>query len=196
MPLAKWHPIEYGTNVELAIRSSRSATPSNSAREAAVIDVRVIANEVLSRAEILGIEITNMAINKIVYFVHCDFMLEDGEPLVSAKIEAWQHGPVFRELYQEFKKWGDRPVKGPATRVNPLSGEVEEASAVFGSAERKRLDELIDRYVRFSAAHLRALSHVTGGPWDQVWTHSGRVNPGMRISNDLIKETYQRETRQ
>lgn len=161
-----------------------------------MIDVRVIANEVLARAEELDVEVSNMAINKIVYFVHCDSMLEDGEPLVGAKIEAWQHGPVFRELYQEFKKWGDRPVQGRATRVNPLSGEIEEARAAFGSEERIRLNELIDRYIRFSAAHLRALSHVTGGPWDQVWQHSGKANPGMRISNDLIKQTYKRETRQ
>lgn len=161
-----------------------------------MIDVRVIANEVLGRAEKHGVEVTNMAINKIVYFVHCDFMLEDGEPLVGAKIEAWQHGPVFRELYQEFKRWGDQPIKGRATRISPISGQLEEASATFGTDEQTRLNEIIDRYIKFSAAHLRALSHVTGGPWDQVWQHTGRANPGMRISDELIKQTYQRETRQ
>ena len=161
-----------------------------------MIDVRVIANQVLARAELREIDITNMAINKIVYFVHCDYMLERGESLVSAKIEAWQHGPVFRELYQEFKRWGDGPIKGRATRVSPLSGEVEEATAQFGTDELARLNELIDRYIGFSAAHLRALSHVVGGPWDQVWQHSGKANPGMRISDELIRQSYQRETRQ
>lgn len=161
-----------------------------------MIDVRVIANEVLARADELNLDVTNMAINKIVFFVHCDFMIEEGEPLVGAKIEAWQHGPVFRELYQEFKKWGESPIKGRATRVSPFSGEVEEAVANFGTGERERLVELIDRYVRFSAAHLRALSHLAGGPWDQVWQHSGRANPGMQISNELIKRSYQQEVRQ
>ena len=137
-----------------------------------------------------------MAINKIVYFVHCDYLLEQKEPLVSAKIEAWQHGPVFRELYQEFKKWGEQPIRGRATRICPHTGEVEEASVVFGGEERERIAAIIDRYLHFSAAHLRALSHVSGGPWDQVWQHSGRANPGMQISNDLIKRSYQPEVRQ
>lgn len=156
-----------------------------------MIDVRAIANLILDRAEELGIGVSNMALNKVVYFVHCDFLVETGEPLIGAKIEAWQHGPVFRELYHEFKKWADNPIGGRALRVSPLTGEVETASATFGQREKEMLTALIDRYVRFSAAQLRALSHVADGPWDRVWQHSGKANPGMQISNDLIKDAYQ-----
>ncbi len=161
-----------------------------------MIDVRAIANEVISRAEQRGISVTNMAINKIVYFVHCDFMIETGEPLVGAKIEAWQHGPVFRELYHEFKVWGDRPIGAKAKRISPETGEFEEAKFETSVEQREVIQSIIDRYIGFSAAHLRALSHARGGPWDQVWLHDGKANPGMHISNDLIKQSYQRETKQ
>lgn len=161
-----------------------------------MVDVRAIANEVLCRAEELGIEITNMAINKIVYFVHCDFIIQTGNPLVGAKIEAWQHGPVFRELYHEFKVWEERPIKAKAKRVSPISGELEEAFFDSSVDQKEAIRSIIDRYVGFSAAHLRALSHARGGPWDQVWQHSGKANPGMQITNDLIKHSHQRETKQ
>ena len=161
-----------------------------------MIDVRAIANAVLDRADEQGQTITNMALNKIVYFIHCDYLMEFDEPLVGAKIEAWQHGPVFREIYHQFKKWNDNPIAGRATSVSPLSGEVEIASVTFGTEERLKINELIDRYVHFSAAHLRALSHISGGPWDAVWQHSGRANPGMQITNELIEKLYVTELRQ
>lgn len=161
-----------------------------------MLDVRAIANTVLEQAAKRGVGVTNMALNKIVYFVHCDFLIETGEPLVSAKIEAWQHGPVFRELYHEFKNWSERPIEARATRVSPLTGEVEVATVVFGLDEKKKIEQIIDRYIKFSAAHLRALSHDDDGPWDLVWRHSGRANPGMEISNDLIRTAYKAKVRQ
>src|SRR5437868_2524304 len=110
-----------------------------------------------------------MALNKIVYFVHCDHLLERDKPLVRAKIEAWKHGPVFRELYHQFKQWDDCPIEARATKVDPETGDVVLAQESFSDGEEAYLTELIDRYIRFSAPQLRALSHVTGGPWHIVW---------------------------
>jgi uncharacterized phage-associated protein len=182
--------------VELDREFNRQESTARTGMASEVIDVRAIANEVLRRAGELDIEVTNMAINKIVYFVHCDFMLEAGDPLVGAKIEAWQHGPVFRELYYEFKIWEDRPIKAMAKRVSPETGEFEEADFNTSVEQKDAIHSIIDRYIGFSAAQLRALSHARGGPWDQVWQHSGNANPGMQISNDLIKQSHQRETKQ
>lgn len=161
-----------------------------------MIDVRAIANEILDYADRVGISVSNMALNKIIYFVHCDYLVETGDPLVRAKIEAWQHGPVFREVYHEFKQWHDAPIRSRANKVDPHSGEVCLARATFGYTERIHLEQLIDRYVRFTAAHLRALSHVEGGPWDLVWRHDGQANPGMQISNEMIREHYKNGARQ
>lgn len=158
-----------------------------------MIDVRALGNFVLDRADEMGASISNMALNKIVYFVHCDYMLENEMPLVGAKIEAWQHGPVFRELYHQFKKWGDGEIRGRAVAVSPITGEAEVATVSFGTGEKKKIIEIIDRYIHFSAAHLRALSHASGGPWDAVWGHDGRANPGMQITNDMIRTHYVKE---
>ncbi len=161
-----------------------------------MIDVRALANLILDRAEEQGREITNMALNKLVYFVHCDYLWETKEPLVSAKIEAWQHGPVFREVYHKFKKWADSSIRSRATKVDPTSGDVVIANVSLGSSEREYINSLVDRYIHFSAAQLRAISHRDGGPWHKVWGHDGRTNPGMKISNDLILEHYSSGARQ
>lgn len=159
-------------------------------------DVRAIANLVLDRADRLGLDVSNMALNKIVYFVHCDHLVERGEPLVGAKIEAWKHGPVFREIYHQFKTWEDCPIKARATKVDPITGEVVLAQLARSESDEKFLTDLIDRYIRFSAAHLRAISHLNGGPWHVVWGHDGAANPGMHISNQIIRESYSAGRRQ
>ena len=82
-----------------------------------MFDVRAVANLVLDVAQSRDIDVTNMALNKIVFFVHSDYLVENGRPLVGAKIEAWKHGPVFREIYHEFKDWDDLPIRGRAKRV-------------------------------------------------------------------------------
>jgi uncharacterized phage-associated protein len=161
-----------------------------------MIDVRALANAILDQADAHSRDVTNMALNKIAYFVHCDYLLEKSEPLVGAKIEAWQHGPVFREIYHEFKRWGDEPVRSRARKVDPETGEAVQADLQIASDERLFLQKLIDRYIHFSAAHLRAISHVDGGPWHRVWGHDGRTNPGMKISNDLIRSFYSPGVRQ
>jgi uncharacterized phage-associated protein len=161
-----------------------------------MFDVRAIANFVLDQADNRQFEVTNMALNKIVYFVHCDFLLEKKFPLVGAKIEAWQHGPVFREVYHEFKQWNDSPIFGRATKINVETGEVAKATADFDAELSCYLASLVDRYIGFTASQLRAISHRDGGPWAKVWGHDGRSNPGMKISNELIIEYYTPEVRQ
>jgi len=161
-----------------------------------MLDVRAIANKVLDRADEAGLDVTNMALNKIIYFVHCDHLLERGDPLVRAKIEAWKHGPVFREVYHEFKRWGDNPIGSRAVKVDPHSGDVVLAVAHFGADEDRYICSLIDRYLYFTAAHLRAISHTEGSPWHVVWDHEGNSNPGMQITDELIKKHYSSGARQ
>lgn len=153
-------------------------------------DVRAIANLVLARADELRLPVTNMALNKIVYFVHCDHLIEKEAPLVRAKIEAWKHGPVFREVYHQFKRWDDNPIRDRATKVDPDSGNVLLASEDFSESEKNYLIGLIDRYIRFTAAQLRAISHIEGGPWHVVWGHDGEANPGMQITDRIILDHY------
>jgi uncharacterized phage-associated protein len=112
--------------------------------------------------------------------------VEFGRPLVSAKIEAWNYGPVFRELYKEFKQYDDRPILGRAKRVNVETGKSEVCNYDLSDAEREFLEPMIRRYVRFSASTLVSMSHTPGSPWDQVWNHGTISQASMRISDDLI----------
>lgn len=158
-------------------------------------DVRGVANFVLDLAEKDGLSVTNLTINKVVFFLHAYFLVRFGRPLVSAKVEAWDYGPVFRELYREFKTFGDQPIVGRAHRINPEHGRREICQCEFSEDEKRFLERLGRQYVKLSPGALVAMSHEKGGPWDQVWNHVTRVNASMSISDEVIKGWYQSAAR-
>jgi uncharacterized phage-associated protein len=149
-------------------------------------DVRSISNYVLDIADVEGRLVSNLSINKIVFFLHSNYLIQFGKPLVSAKIEAWDYGPVFRELYREFKQYGEKPILSRAQRINVDTGKFEICTYDFAGPERDFLESMIRRYVRFSASTLVSMSHAKGGPWDQVWNHGTISQASMRISDELI----------
>src|SRR5260370_38900610 len=143
-------------------------------------DVRAIANFVLDIADEEGRGITNLSINKIVFFLHSHYLVEFDKPLVSAKVAAWNYGPVFRELYREFKEFGDKAIERRALKLDALTGTRVICGYELSESERKILEDLTRRYIRFSAGNLVSMSHAKDGPCDQVRNHTTLSNPTMR----------------
>lgn len=159
-------------------------------------DIRALANVVLDRADALGVGVSNIHINKALYFLYVWVLLKSGSSLTNAKIEAWDYGPVFREIYQEFKKFGRNSISGRAQKFDASSGLFETPRADLSTEEKEFLFPLIDHYLRRDPFDLVELTHKKGTPWYSVYHHNGRSNPGMRISDDLIFDYYSRQTRQ
>jgi uncharacterized phage-associated protein len=128
-------------------------------------DVRAVANEILRRAWKAGVKPTNMWLNKVTWFVYERILVEFGKLLTPARVEAWDHGPVFREVYGSAKAFRDEPVGG-------------ETSAV--------IDEAVARFGRKSASQLRNISHTEGSPWYRVWYSGQKTSAGMVISPNVI----------
>ena len=154
------------------------------------MDGRAIANFVLDFCDERGRGVSNLSLQKIVYFCHVWSLIHLGRPLVKHQFEAWQYGPVLQYLYREFKKNDDQPITGRANRINPESGQKEVVRYWFDEETQELLERVVDFYSRLRSSDLVALSHAKGGPWDEVWNHRGDVNPGMRIEESAIAEFY------
>jgi uncharacterized phage-associated protein len=76
--------------------------------------------------------------------------------------------------------------------MDPRTGQQVVVSYDFAEPTRELLTKVVAIYSRFSASILRELSHAPGGPWDRVWHHAGKINPGMRIDNRDIEQFYSR----
>ena len=151
-------------------------------------DVRAVANILLRRASERGQSVTNLHLNKSLFFMHVDCLRDLGFPLVSAKIEAWEYGPVFREIYNQFKRFRKAPITGLAQRVSYQTGELEDASDAIPITVVDYVRELADFYLSVPASVLVDVSHAKGGAWDFVWTNNDGFNAGMEITEKIIRD--------
>jgi uncharacterized phage-associated protein len=153
--------------------------------------IREIANWILDLGERRGTAISNMALNKLLYFGYEHLLVKYHKKITNAKIEAWEHGPVFREIYRTFKEFGDRPITKRAEKYNPTTDKLELAVAEFDEIDREHLMEAIEPLIGLPPYILRELSHAADGPWDKTWNHVDKTNPGMEISDELIYRTFE-----
>jgi uncharacterized phage-associated protein len=155
-------------------------------------DGRAVANYVLDCAQRAGIPVSNLALQKIVFFCHAFYMVETGKPLIKHEFEAWEYGPVLQYVYREFKDAGSSPITARARAMNPLNGNMEVVPPILTKEVEERLLPIINFYSRLAPWDLVELSHAKGGPWDHIWNNSPQVNPGMKIPNEAIRDFYSR----
>jgi len=119
-----------------------------------------------------GDSLTNLKLQKLVYYAQGFYLALYDEPLFPERIEAWMHGPVVPDLYHALKQFGSEPVK--------LDWEVDPdryTPEIMGL-----LDEVYSVYGQFSAVRLRNITHQEP-PWKQ--TPNGHV-----IQLDLMKSYF------
>lgn len=154
-------------------------------------DARAIANLLLDIADERSHPITHLALQKILYFCHAAHLVTGLGPLTDEPVEAWGHGPVFKSVYRSFKSAGKNPINFRAMKMDFSAGKEECAVACLPDPSNKLIQNIFDLCSRFSASDLRGLSHKADGPWDKVWRASKEsAVPGMRISNESIKQFY------
>lgn len=151
------------------------------------IDARGLANFLLDEAETRGLELTNLALNKILYFCHAWHLAKTGEPLLAPAFEAWEHGPVVPSIYHHFKSNGNRRISNRATRIDLETGEDVVADANLEETTKLHLVQMLEFYGDKPGSVLRNMSHEKGAPWDLVWSTGGA---GMQIPDDLIANYF------
>ena len=153
-------------------------------------DPRAVANAILDIADELSIPVTNLQLNKALFYAHADCIQNLGRRVASLPFEAWQYGPVMPCVYHEFKSSGDRPIRTRAKRLNRETGERE--LAVLDDSELSEfLRRIVDFYCRKSGSELVKLSHAFGQAWDYVWNLDPKYKHGMQISDAVILERHE-----
>ena len=70
-----------------------------------------IAEYAVSRRYRHDTPISNLQLQKILYFLQVIHASETGELLFADQFEAWPYGPVIRDVYVEFSDCGGFPIK-------------------------------------------------------------------------------------
>ncbi len=158
-------------------------------------DAKAFANLILDWADSECVPVTPLKLQKLLFFIHADYLLETGQPLIVDSFEAWSYGPVSPSVYHEFKTFAGKPITSRAKRFNPLNGTSTLATVEISEPDQPRLRTLFQMYVRVSAGQLSQLSHAQDGPWSKALEkYEAFSNPNRRISTEMIA-AHHRPTR-
>jgi len=153
-------------------------------------DGRGISNYIIEKCGIDRPYITNMAVQKILYFAHGWHLAKFGTSLVRGGFEAWEFGPVNRSVYNAFKRFGSRPISSFAEAVDISTGEVFVPKCDIGDDGKHLVDAVVAAYGHIDAIELSRMTHAVGSPWFQVWNKPDGASLGMRIPDDSIRRHF------
>lgn len=69
-----------------------------------------IAQYIVSKCTLDHQPISNLQLQKILYFLQKKYLQEQGTPLFDEEIQAWQFGPVVPEVYYQYCGFGSMPI--------------------------------------------------------------------------------------
>lgn len=69
-------------------------------------DVLTIADYIIRRCSSEWYTVSNLKLQKLLYFVQAEFLVATGKPCFREKIVAWDFGPVVPKVYREFCVYG------------------------------------------------------------------------------------------
>lgn len=128
-------------------------------------DPRAIANKILEIRAETGEPLTVMQLIKLVYIADGWSIALRGKPLSNQDVEAWQYGPVYRSVYNDFRQFGAKPVTAPAYVMGSQIPFREE----FSTDEDQLIRTVVGAYGKLSAFALSNLTHQPGTPWSKAY---------------------------
>jgi len=143
-----------------------------------------VANFMLDRAAKEGRPITQMKLLKLVYIAYGWYFALIGRRLFSEPIYAWQHGPVVRSLYDEFKHYGNMPIDGRSIEYDLDKMKISTPRIPSEDKDAQLiLDKVWNIYKGYSAWQLREKTHEKDTPWAAVYDEDCR---NTQIPDELI----------
>ncbi len=103
-----------------------------------------------------NIAISNLKLQKLLYFLWVDFFKGTGRRLFMDDFCAWQLGPVVPTVYYEYCSYAGRPI-------------VEYYETGISAADSALLSSLIRKYANIPASRLVSMTHKKGSAWDVIY---------------------------
>lgn len=141
-------------------------------------DAKTIAKYILGTCIEDQKPISNLQLQKILFFCQKDYMQKTGEYLFFDDFEAWQYGPVIPSVYRQYSLWG-------GTKITWTS----ETSVTLPPKITNILIPVIQKYRDYEPWMLVEKTHVKGSSWYITYCDGagdGKIIPKELIANDLI----------
>lgn len=102
--------------------------------------------------------ISNLQLQKILYFCQIEYYRRTGNYLFDDDFEAWRYGPVIPTVYRLFSLFGGMKMRRPVVANRPVESAVKDV-----------IDEVILSRARQNPWDLVDETHRPGSPWSVTY---------------------------
>lgn len=117
--------------------------------------------------------ISNLKLQKILYFVQAQYIVKFGTPCFENIMQAWDHGPVVPDVYHEYRGYGN-------TNIPSFGGK----RFYFEQDEQQTLDATIDHASEYAASQLVEIAR-NQSPWMDAYERADKM-----ITPESIKKFF------
>lgn len=121
-----------------------------------------------------GCPISNLKLQKILYFIWVDYYKKTQNELYLDEICAWQLGPVVPEVYYEYCSYAGRSIM------------VDIDETAITPNDQNILNGIIDKYIHVPASTLVNKTHAPEKPWSYIYQNGSGIRD--RIPFHIIKK--------
>ena len=117
-----------------------------------------IAAYIIELSDAIGEPITNMKLQKLIYYTYAWYAVEKKKPLFEEKISAWKYGPVVSAVYETYASCG----------ADVISEVIDGDSEAVDTFTKSLIEDIFNIYGSKTAIELAGLSH-SEAPWREVY---------------------------
>jgi uncharacterized phage-associated protein len=129
-----------------------------------------------------GKEITNLVLQKVLYYIKGLSSLFVGISIIPEPCEAWKFGPVFPDVYEKYKEFGKQEII--------INVSYEDVAQMLTESEKKITDYVLDTIGIYNAWFLKDLTHMEE-PWIEARYRLGDNDASRnRMDNERITDYF------
>lgn len=131
-----------------------------------------------------GREITNLLLQKVLYYVKGISKLFVGKSIIPEPCEAWKFGPVFPTVYEKYKGFGKQEMT--------INVSCDYANDLLSEDEKKVTDFVLNTFGIYNAWFLKELTHFEE-PWLNARNGLDENDASKNVmDDDLIMDYFER----
>lgn len=148
-----------------------------------------ICGYVINYSNKMNFGISNLKLQKILYFIQAVFLINRDKPCFTEEIEAWDFGPVVPEAYHEFKRYGSLDIPTVTSYYEQSDNWNFERTTYndkdIADGDKELINEVINKFSGYAATDLVNITHQQM-PWlDAYVPHMNNI-----ITKESIKEYF------
>lgn len=145
--------------------------------------ISAVANYFIECSQKENIPVSNLSMQKLVYFAYGWMMVRTGKKLFYDRIEAWQYGPVIPSLYHQLKHYGRERITKTIVDYDHRKNKFFRWNLKEGTLVERLVRGVWDEYKLLTPRRMVDLTHAPDTPW-----HTTIVSTGYNaeITDELI----------